>query len=465
MRAAILTAVLLLAGSSTAYAGNYLLSAHGNTTYGVSRTSMPGYSVGNCDNCHEMHASQNGAEPAPVNGAPSPFALFAPNFNTAKTTNPYVLSDDYCFYCHSTTTDGSLQNGGIDNHNFSYTFGGYNASNVTGIFQMFNQASYHNLYDIYQFATGNAGSTTLPFSSFFKPQSNPCDACHNPHIVRANRRHVDNPYYTPLSKPSDHSHLWGDDANETLAALTDMYQPPYYYGSTVTFEPDGTAGTPAQQAAKMPDYISFCTDCHNTTNIIYSTTIQHFDPNTGTVTTGGNLYKIDWFSANGDKHGFRVADSNTTLADPNTASLQAPYNDTSLPVNANGAGFVLSCMDCHEAHGSKNLYLIREEVNGKELVDGLASTLGYNTTISSPNDIWKLCVNCHQVYGGSISQTWYVIHHVNPDAPYKNPRRCIGCHGTFGWTGEDCQYCHFHGGDDSILLTINPSYYTGRRTF
>ncbi|WP_457568334.1 hypothetical protein, partial [Desulfurobacterium sp.] len=42
---------------------NYLLSAHGNVTYGVSRTSMPGYSIGNCDNCHEMHASQNGAEP------------------------------------------------------------------------------------------------------------------------------------------------------------------------------------------------------------------------------------------------------------------------------------------------------------------------------------------------------------------------------------------------------------------
>ncbi|WP_158025389.1 hypothetical protein, partial [Desulfurobacterium indicum] len=210
------------------------------------------------------------------------------------------------------------------------------------------------------------------------------------------------------------------------------------------------------------DYISYCTDCHNTVNTIYSTTIQHFDPNTGTVTTGGNLYKIDWFSATGDKHGFRIADSNTTLSDPNTASLQAPYNNTSLAVNANGAGFVLSCMDCHEAHGSKNLYLIREEVNGKELVDGIASTLGYNTTISTPNDIWKLCMNCHQ--HDPDSESWYNVHHGNPDAPYLNPKGCGWCHGTLGY-GGNCQYCHFHGGDDSILLSINPSWYTGRRTF
>ncbi|WP_144444019.1 hypothetical protein, partial [Desulfurobacterium indicum] len=71
MRKKLIICLISLIMGSNAYAGSYLLSAHGNTTYGVSRNSMPGYSVGNCDNCHEMHASQNGAEPAPVNGAPS----------------------------------------------------------------------------------------------------------------------------------------------------------------------------------------------------------------------------------------------------------------------------------------------------------------------------------------------------------------------------------------------------------
>ncbi|WP_457567629.1 hypothetical protein, partial [Desulfurobacterium sp.] len=64
MRSAVTVLVFVFCGAN-ALAGihNYLLSAHGNVTYGVSRTSMPGYSIGNCDNCHEMHASQNGAEP------------------------------------------------------------------------------------------------------------------------------------------------------------------------------------------------------------------------------------------------------------------------------------------------------------------------------------------------------------------------------------------------------------------
>ncbi|WP_144444003.1 hypothetical protein, partial [Desulfurobacterium indicum] len=69
-----LTAFLVVLSVYISFAANvhmYLLSAHGNGTYGVKRNSMIGYSRGNCDNCHEMHASQNGAEPAPVNGAPS----------------------------------------------------------------------------------------------------------------------------------------------------------------------------------------------------------------------------------------------------------------------------------------------------------------------------------------------------------------------------------------------------------
>ncbi|SNR70437.1 hypothetical protein [Desulfurobacterium atlanticum] len=450
MRLEILFLILIFSGTS--YAGSYLQSAHGNATYGVNRNSMSGYSTGNCDHCHEMHASQNGIEPTPQNGSPSPFALFAPNFNTAKTVNPYTLSDNYCFYCHSTTTDGSVQVGGIDNKNFSATFGGYTTPSATSIYQMFNQASYHNLYDLHQFALGNAGSTTLPFNTFYKQQSNPCDTCHNPHIVRANKRNVSDPTYTPLSKPSDHNNLWGDDANETLAALTNAYQPPYYYGSTTTFEPDGAADTPSNQAAKMPDYITYCTDCHNTVNKIYSTTL------------GRELYEIDWFSNSGDKHGFRVADSDVGVGDTNTASLKPPYDGSPI-ANANGAGFVLSCMDCHEAHGSQNLYLIREEINGKELGDGVQLYDG-NPVITTDNEIYKACANCH-LHDSGDAASWRDIHHTMPDAPYQGDCywRCSWCHGTIGY-GDNCFLCHFHGSDDSAILnTGKPECYTERRTF
>ncbi|WP_457570065.1 cytochrome c3 family protein, partial [Desulfurobacterium sp.] len=219
--------------------------------------------------------------------------------------------------------------------------------------------------------------------------------------------------------------------------------------STSTFEPDGTAGTPAQQAAKMPDYISYCTDCHNTVNTIYSSTL------------GRNLYKIDWFSNNGDKHGFRVADSAAGTTDTNTASLGPPFSTTTLPVNDNGAGFVLSCMDCHEAHGSGNPFLIREEVNGIEVkFDGEDNQIGW------------LCRACHRddhSYDSSQPRnTWHHIHHgAGPsiqDPPYPNPRRCASCHGR-PLKAIKCTNCHFHGSTDAWLQSVAPEYYTGRRTF
>lgn len=51
-----------------ANSGPYLDSAHGNSTYGVNRSSIStfGYSKGNCVHCHEQHASIGGAEPAVV---------------------------------------------------------------------------------------------------------------------------------------------------------------------------------------------------------------------------------------------------------------------------------------------------------------------------------------------------------------------------------------------------------------
>ncbi|WP_457568460.1 cytochrome c3 family protein, partial [Desulfurobacterium sp.] len=137
-----------------------------------------------------------------------------------------------------------------------------------------------------------------------------------------------------------------------------------------------------------------------------------------------------------------------------------PYNNTSLAVNANGAGFVVSCMDCHEAHGSKNLYLIREEVNGK-LVNFVSN-----------NQMGWLCRKCHKddhAYDSNQQpNTWHHIHHGAgpniPDAPYPRVRRCSTCHGR-PIKQINCINCHFHGGTDVWLKNIAPEYYTGRRTF
>ncbi len=478
MRKFLLVLLLSAALAASSEAGTYLRSAHGNTTYGVNRTSMGGYSRGNCDHCHEMHASQNGTEPVPQNGQPSPFALFAPNFNTNAITKPYQISDDFCFYCH--TGSGSLQSGGsIKNYTYSKTFGGYTNSTIVGIFSLFNGTGYsapktnatnHNLYDVYNFAK-NA------FPSFFTDYSNPCVACHNPHLARANKRHVDNPNFTAISRPTAHFSLWGDTPNETMLAYTQthggIYQAPYYYNQI------GTAYEPANDStyngSNMPDYVSYCTDCHNTVNDIYSNTIWHLTINGAanySYSQGGYLRKIDW-SSTGDKHGLAVADSSVATSNP--ANLRKPYNGSPLVTNGTYVGFVLSCTDCHEPHGSPGVFLLRDEVNGLYNGTFAIGTTGYNGSGVINNGTLafsKLCSKCHtddSFYGGTEGR-WQYVHHINPDAPYTGSCywQCGTCH--FADNNSvfqiDCQLCHFHGSDDSWLLyTSKSACYTGRRTF
>jgi len=99
-------ALALLFLASAGYAGPYRESAHGDGDEGVHRlvpgVSSPGpYITGNCAHCHEQHASMGGQEPVPQNGGPSPFALFAPPFDSARRFAPYQMEDVFCFYCHS----------------------------------------------------------------------------------------------------------------------------------------------------------------------------------------------------------------------------------------------------------------------------------------------------------------------------------------------------------------------------
>jgi hypothetical protein len=118
-----LVAFVLFVFSGIASAGTYTDSAHGSSSIGVRRKSTAEYARGNCAHCHEQHASLEGSEPTPAGGGPSVFALLGDNFDESQTGSSYVQSDDVCFYCHANTT--SLQSGGIDNRDYSETFGGY----------------------------------------------------------------------------------------------------------------------------------------------------------------------------------------------------------------------------------------------------------------------------------------------------------------------------------------------------
>ncbi|MFH1217196.1 MAG: hypothetical protein V1706_11910 [Pseudomonadota bacterium] len=383
-------------------AGPYIQSAHGNGSDGADRSSLTGYSVGNCSHCHEQHTSIEGEEPVPFSGSASPFALFSDNFNNTAHTGPYVMADNFCFYCHI-STGGVQSGGGINNYQFSVTFGGYTTNSVTDILGAFNLRSYHNLYDIQNF--------TASRFSFFTQSSNPCVACHNPHLAKKHKDHPNDPAYTTISRPTDHDELWGDDATERMNKYT-SYRPPFYYGSTTSYEPGGVA---LHDGSLQTDYNTFCLDCHQYEVPVSTPGLASMNPNT----TPGHLTAIDW-SSSGDMHGerARIFGINGAVSGCR-GTIIAPYN--AAPVMSN---YVLSCLDCHDPHGGvlgsgrPSSYLLRKEVNNNK-VDGCGAAVEQNFC---ENDFCFSChTNSHGGPQGCISCHYHGGKNINCGGPWTGP--------------------------------------------
>lgn len=427
--------------SGPARAGSYLQSAHGSSTTGVSRPVMKtaGYSPGNCANCHEQHASVGGTEPAPVNGA-APYTLFIRNFNTSSTTGgPYSESDDFCFYCHNSSASVQV----VTNNDYSQVFGGATTQGPLDILAAFNQTSHHNLYDVWNFVDNN---TAFPW---FTGYSNPCNACHDPHLARQNWSAPQDVTLSVISRPSDHFTLWGTTAAQTMGGVYGtQYEPPY--STNPSYREPAASADAAAGRANTPDYVALCTDCHNSSNTIYSTTL------------GRNLIQINW--STGDQHG--------AAAGTGTRVLKSPFKSL---VGQTTTNYVLSCLNCHEPHGAPNITLLRRRVNGGDLavVGAITTALpdppGTGTN-NSNIELGYLCMQCHQQDSDTGTSTsnppkWETVHHSVSNRPYVPTRPC-SCHGAGGgrWGSRPpiaCDKCHFHGGTDAWF----GSRATGRTTF
>lgn len=424
---------LLLQNPSLVTAGEYLNSAHGSGSYGVLRSDMTDYAVGNCGHCHEAHSSLLGTEPPPFDGNPSPYTLFTRNFNTSASTGPFIETDTFCFFCHSSLA--SVQP--VINHDYSTTFGGATlGSGPQYIMEAFNQTSYHNLSDIHNFLDGNG------LFPWYTNYSNPCNSCHNPHLAKRNYNNFIAPLSSAIARPSNHFSPWGE--SELMSIYGAAYTPPYANATSQTREPDG-ANT--ADGSKIPDYVSLCLDCHTSTNTIISTTL------------GRTILDIDW-SSSGDKHGVVTMDVGVYL--------KPPFAST--------GNYVLSCLDCHEPHGSPSVTLIRRRVNGSDLPASI-------TPFATPN--WGyICQKCHyddqDAYNADLPDArrrlqpaqytepyhWRYIHHYEPlDRPYGGSSlpKCSTCHDPGPPGPIDCINCHEHG----VLLNIlyGNSAGTSRKTF
>jgi hypothetical protein len=367
--------------SGLAYADYYIDSAHGNKLHGVKRSSMGAYAVTNCSHCHSR-AAMGGR------------IAFGPSSRTRDVSSP---AGNICLDCH--TDIDSHQKGGVRNRSYSFRAGGWTADSLDSIQKAFSftdvsapAGSSHNLEDIIRFVSDK-------WKGRYRESSNPCCACHNPHAAQGDPLHMpvsakrDSQRGWPLTLPGKRGSkvavdiLYGDNNTSPNERMNNYnYQSPYRYNKIGQneYEPDGSI---TMDGSNLTDFVTFCTECHTRSDDI-TTSNQNIIMDS--IGNGSRLARIDWDIA---LHG--KADGGGKKNPPYTGARN----------------YVLSCTDCHEPHGSQNLYLIRQEING---ASGVALT-------KNTRDAWNsACIPCHR---SKLA------------APY-----CPGDDGS-----KVCSGCHYHG--------------------
>lgn len=382
---------------SLAFGGAYTSSSHGNNEHGVTNNKIE-YAIGNCGNCHQQHGCDGGD-----GGGGTNYLLYS-----SSNANQ---SNNFCFKCH--VENGSISENPFLNRDYSYRAGGYIDIPVASVLEVFDTnsgsiRSSHGLDDILTFINQKDWNYNL--------DSNPCVACHDPHQAQGDPAFKSDSVKTAATRgllvalPSLHGTSEWKPFGATLSTYTSAYQAPYRFGSAMTYEPDGSTTT---DGSNLVDYNTFCTDCHNSTNVIESAAL------------GRNLRTIDWGQ---EKHGKGFAEG--------SIDVDAPFI-----AGSGSMGYVLACTDCHEPHGSSNVALIRREVNGSALPSPITTIYAASTIPNQAGtnaEMKSLCNRCH-------SDDYYTIHHHNNDSPYYQAKRCSNCHQYGPGQPVNCNACHYHG--------------------
>jgi hypothetical protein len=276
-----------------------------------------------------------------------------------------VSIHDFCFNCHTNSliTNLAISGGGL-------------ADDIEQAFAF----SAANVHDLDASFTMGGNSYTLE-----------CTTCHNPHVATGQywEAHLDR---SPVTRPdfSDPANnpramgttLWGGQSGEKLND---------YAGSGMYQTPQGDLFT----GAELPDYNTFCEDCHEAMPDPSAEAGAHgqlqfaSDPHgrhSANVPDGGAVCP-NWSNCG---KGIKWSGDECVGTDPECWPVlprgmgeqswsKSPYYQEE---RISGVNFVLSCTDCHEAHGSTIQSLIRLNPN-----EGTGST-----------NWLTMCNNCHSFY-------------------------------------------------------------------
>lgn len=423
--------------------------------------------AGTCVNCHTPHGyPYSSSYVSASTGTPYPKQLveLADINNKNPATSPITGwpnvagrdpddAEDLCLTCH----DGNP----VTNNDLS-TYNG--AAGATSIKQAFDQTYHHPVKDSAQSGKVSyyQGNNTKAIGVHYAVE---CTTCHNPHLASGRWDDASSAWPSPTpvvlpgvtqtlynSNPATYPYqwppadwglsyqqgdLWGDDPEEKINALmarskalgwscgtggwefnrlrgyafgaTNMPcdQPPKYQPPRGNFsgnyQPDGDT---------LPDYITFCLDCHQhrVGNIMPIYWGGNFPPgvNPGLCDSStGRPSPEDCVQAQGwEPHGFDKADqpyfgccpANTTgclNADSQTDINPLLYGEPSgrgfdiygrwpyfTEERMAGINYVLACTDCHEPHGSSYIRLQRTRINGRDVV-------------SASGNMSDMCRACH----------------------------------------------------------------------
>lgn len=366
--------------------------SHINTGASNSRLKA-GYENQNNANCYQCHKSGGMANNAPVfYTTSSAYKASAHNgklctdcHDVHGSTGAYTAmtkgdKEGLCYQCHKDPASGGIQNNAIS--------GASMATNIQAAFGM---------------TTKHALGTS--FTTNGKNYSLQCASCHNVHVVTGKYWEADSGK-SPITRFTNNTTVWGASAGQKMVdyAGTGKYQKPMVTANTY-------------DSTKLPDYATFCLDCHSSAMAGISAKDWGNDPHgkktaglTGMITGGGVTGAVyggpkdcpDWKGCGRafDWGQDRCSQSGTTndcwpvipRGGGTNAWVLGAYSQEER--NA-GVNYVLSCTDCHEAHGSSNYKLMRTALNREyDQTDNL---------LTNDRQVWDdsqsgsvgLCMQCH----------------------------------------------------------------------